>query len=81
MLRYLISCSLAISCAMPAVCGAASVPQQSQTQVPAHPVSQRPLDTAVPAQPPAPRHLTEQQRAELRRQLEQFNRQYNAKGK
>jgi predicted transglutaminase-like cysteine proteinase len=87
MARYLISCSVAIPFALFATVAAAapSAPQQQQqTQTPAEPpVSQRTLNAAAPVPAPAPasKHLTEQERAELRRQLEQFNRQYNAKGK
>ena len=74
MQRYLILCALAAS----AVCGAASAAASAQEQhkvvVATKPVSTRSVQTPQSSTPP--RHLTDEERAELRRQLHQFNRQY-----
>jgi hypothetical protein len=78
MKRYLIICAAAAS----AVVGAASPPATLQAMQPkqaeaAKPVSTRGLQQSQAAAPP--RHLSDAERAELRRQLRQFNREYNGK--
>ncbi|HEY8047631.1 MAG TPA: hypothetical protein VIE63_00550 [Ramlibacter sp.] len=75
MKQYLIFCSIAAS----AVCHAATVnpntdEQQKKVMATPKPVSTRSI---VPSQQSAPpRHLSDAERAELRRQLRQFDRQY-----
>lgn len=62
--------------AMPVGATPGSVPQQQNAmdakQAPPAAMQQ----TRQQQQPAAPRHLSEQQRAELRKQLQQFNQQY-----
>jgi hypothetical protein len=80
MKRYLIICAAAAS----AVVGAASPPAESQglqakqaAVVAPKPVSTREFPQAQQEAPP--RHLSDAERAELRRQLRQFNREYVGK--
>ena len=74
MTQYLILCAIAAS----AVCGAAAAAPSEQEQhkvvVAAKPVSTRSVRSPQSSTPP--RHLSEDERAELRKQLQQFNRQY-----
>ena len=76
MLRWLIFSVMFAAFAVHAA-SAANAREQQSVAVNARPVSTRPLPAAQPAQQSAAvRHLSDEERAELRRQLQQFNRQY-----
>jgi hypothetical protein len=81
---WLIICAIGASAVAHAASTTANAQPQQRIAVESKPVSTRTLpvsQTQSPAaQPAGQRHLSEEERAELRRQLEQFNRQYSAKG-
>ena len=77
---WLIFCAIAASSVVHAASTTANAQEQQRVAVYSKPVSTRPLpmQQSAPQQqtPAAVRHLNDEERAELRKQLQQFNRQY-----
>jgi uncharacterized membrane protein len=80
---WLICCAFAVSSVASAATMIANSQEQQRVAVEAKPVSTRPFTTAQPqshaqasTQSAQVRHLSDEERAELRRQLQQFNRQF-----
>jgi hypothetical protein len=82
---WLICCAIAVSSVAHAATMTANAQEQQRVAVEAKPVSTRPFvlprsqnesHAQAPAQSAQFRHLSDEERAELRRQLQQFNRQF-----
>jgi hypothetical protein len=79
MQRWLIVCALVAPLAVQAASAATNATEQQRVAVDAKPVSTRSMPAHAHAQvqqTAGARHLSDEERAELRRQLQQFNRQY-----